>query len=93
MVFDGVPSEHLIGLDIEKPLIELGYELFQDRSTLKSQFEIADVFKGSLQESWVGLQRRGVDVIHCSAFFHLFTLDEQLVAAKHIATLVTRAEH
>ncbi|KAI1362329.1 hypothetical protein F5Y08DRAFT_312446 [Xylaria arbuscula] len=89
LVFDGVPSENLIGLDIEKPLVELGYELFLDRSTLKSQFVIADVFEGPLQASCGNIQSRGgIDVMHCSAFFHLFTLDQQLVAATHMATLM-----
>ncbi|KAK5635843.1 hypothetical protein RRF57_011556 [Xylaria bambusicola] len=88
LVYDGVPSEHLVGLDIEQPLIELGYELFLDRQKLKSQFTIADVFKGSRQEIWATLQGRGIDVLHCSAFFHLFPLEQQLEAAREIVSLM-----
>ncbi|KAI0196931.1 hypothetical protein F4808DRAFT_463830 [Astrocystis sublimbata] len=88
LVCDGVPSEHLVGLDIEAPLIELGYALFRDRKTLRSQFLIADVFKGASQETWAALQRRGVDVLHCSAFFHLFPLEQQLEAARELVALV-----
>ncbi|KAI1814028.1 hypothetical protein GGS20DRAFT_550275 [Poronia punctata] len=88
LVFDGVSSENLVGLDIEKPLMDLGYEFFLDRDTLKSRFLVADVFQGPVQKEWVELQERGVDVVHCSAFFHLFTLDQQIVAAEQIAGLV-----
>ena len=91
LALDGVPSEHLIGLDIEGALIEYGYDLFLDRTTLRSRFVVADVFKGKAQgEKWTSLEERGVDVMHCSAFFHLFTLDEQILAAKNIAKLVKK---
>ncbi|KAI3335625.1 hypothetical protein F4824DRAFT_510831 [Ustulina deusta] len=91
LVHDGVPSEHLVGLDIAQPLMELGYDLFLDRQTLKSQFVVCDVFQGSSGGGkWQDLEARGIDVLHCSAFFHLFTLDEQLAAAHNIASLVKK---
>ncbi|KAI2776633.1 hypothetical protein F4815DRAFT_334682 [Daldinia loculata] len=89
LVFDGVPSERLVGLDIERPLLELGYDLFLDRETLKSHFVIADVLEAQ-GKAWESLEERGFDVIHCSAVFHLFTLDQQITAAKHIARLVKK---
>ncbi|XDG07173.1 hypothetical protein ABKA04_006788 [Annulohypoxylon sp. FPYF3050] len=90
LVLDGVPSEHLTGLDIEKALTDLGYELFLDRKTIKSQFVVADVFKGATQgKVWTDLEN-GIDVLHCSAFFHLFPREEQLAAAKQIARLVKK---
>ncbi|KAI1094964.1 hypothetical protein F5B19DRAFT_393841 [Rostrohypoxylon terebratum] len=90
LVLDGVPSEHLIGLDIEKALMELGYDLFLDRKTIKAQFLVADVFKGATQgRVWTDLEN-GIDVLHCSAFFHLFPREEQLAAAKQIAGLVKK---
>ncbi|KAI9730786.1 MAG: hypothetical protein M1818_008066 [Claussenomyces sp. TS43310] len=89
LVADSIPSEQLIGLDIEAPLMELGYDLFQDQQTLKSKFIVADVFKGPEQgEPWTSLEQAKVDVIHCSAFFHLFPLPDQVRAAKNIARLV-----
>lgn len=91
LVQDGVPSERLIGLDIEGALMALGYDFFLDRATLRSRFVVADVFKGAaLGQLWADLQARGVDVLHCSAFFHLFTLEEQVKAAKQIAGLVKK---
>lgn len=69
----------------------LGYDFFLDRETLRSRFVIADVFKGAaLGQMWADLERRGVDVLHCSAFFHLFPLEEQVTAAKQIARLVKK---
>ncbi|KAI1346758.1 hypothetical protein F5Y01DRAFT_308064 [Xylaria sp. FL0043] len=79
LVFDGVPSDHLIGLDVAQPLIELGYDLF-----------LADVFQGSAQSGWAELEKRGIDVLHCSAFFHLFPLDQQLAAARQISKLLKK---
>lgn len=91
LVLDGVPSSQLIGLDIEGPLMDLGYNMFLDKDTLESKFVVADIFKGELQgESWTGLVERGADVIHCSAFFHLFPLEEQFEAAKSVAKLVKK---
>jgi len=89
LVADGVPSAQLIGLDIEGPLIELGYELFRDLDTLQSKFLVADIFAGATQGvAWTELEEKKADVIHCSAFFHLFPLRQQIEAAKNIARLV-----
>ncbi|KAI9830511.1 MAG: hypothetical protein M1819_005469 [Sarea resinae] len=89
LVADGVRSEQLIGLDIEASLMELGYDLFMDRETLKSRFLVADIFRGAEQgEPWTSLEQKKADIVHCSAFFHLFPLAEQLHVAKIIARLV-----
>ncbi|KAI3396955.1 hypothetical protein diail_11355 [Diaporthe ilicicola] len=93
LAYDGVPPENLTGVDIAGDLMELGYRLFCDRDTLRARFTVADVFAGDGDDGddhgvWAGLQARGADVVHCSAFFHLFTLAEQQTAARHIARLV-----
>lgn len=91
LVHDGIPSSQLIGLDIERPLMDLGYELFRDKETLESKFLVADIFKGESQgEPWTGLVATRADVVHCSAFFHLFPLKEQIEAAKIIAKVVNK---
>lgn len=87
LVLDGVPSSQLSGLDIEGPLMELGYSLFLDRSTLESKFQVVDLFSASGPE-WEGLEAQGADVLHCSAFFHLFPLADQKKAALNVARLV-----
>lgn len=69
--------------------MELGYEFFLDRETLKSKFLVADIFKGAEQgEPWTSLEKEKADIIHCSAFFHLFPLPDQIRAAKNVARLV-----
>lgn len=91
LVYDGVPSDRLTGLDVAGALMELGFEFFRDRETLRSEFVVADVFQGPGQgEVWTRLQERGVDVMHCSAFFHLFPLAEQVAAAKQLAGLIKK---
>lgn len=91
LVQDGIPSERLIGLDIEGPLMEHGYDLFLDRATLQSKFIVADVFKGAAQgKDWTDLEERGIDVLHCSALLHLFPLEKQIAAAKKIAKLMKK---
>lgn len=90
LVLDGVPSSQLIGLDIESPLIDLGYELFLDHGTLDSKFVVVDIFKGAQSAPWTELVARGADVVHCSAFFHLFPLPQQIDAAKIIAKVVKK---
>ncbi|KAI1807093.1 hypothetical protein F4811DRAFT_560093 [Daldinia bambusicola] len=87
LVLDGVRSERLEGLDIEKRLLDLGYELFLDRGTLKANFVISDILRGKGKE-WKDLMERGFDVIHCSAVFHLFTLDKEIAEAKNIARMM-----
>ncbi|KAI1479301.1 hypothetical protein F4774DRAFT_418889 [Daldinia eschscholtzii] len=89
LVFNGVPSERLVGLDIERGLLDLGYDLFLDWETLKSDFVISDILKAQGKE-WQSLEERGFDVIHCSAVFHLFTLEGQITAATNIARLVKK---
>lgn len=44
LVFDGVPSENLHGLDIEEGFIKLSYDLFRDHDTFKSRFLVEDMF-------------------------------------------------
>ena len=89
LVADGAPSSQLIGLDIESQLVELGFDFFLDRDTLRSKFLIADIFEGAAQKaSWTELEELKADVVHCSAFFHLFPLADQGRAAKKIAQLV-----
>ncbi|KAI0144852.1 hypothetical protein BJ166DRAFT_539204 [Pestalotiopsis sp. NC0098] len=89
LVLDGAPPQNLIGIDIAGALIEHGYELFLDRQ-LESRFGVIDVFKGPDQPMWAEIEERGVDVLHCSAFFHLFPLQDQVTAAKLITRLVKK---
>ena len=79
LAFDGVPSENIYGVDIEGSFIELGYELFLDKTKLNSKF---------LTQDFLDPQTRPlgepVDIVHASAFFHLFTWDDQIQIGKRL---------
>jgi len=49
LVSAGVPADQIYGLDVTDGFIDLGYELFNDRASLKSRFIIADAVKSSRQ--------------------------------------------
>ncbi|KAM0814405.1 hypothetical protein AB5N19_00195 [Seiridium cardinale] len=57
LFLDGVPSQRLTGLDVAGPLMNLGYDLFLDLSTLQSRFVVADVFKGPNQGQIAGAKQ------------------------------------
>lgn len=84
LVADGIPSDRTYGLDIERPLIDAGFDLFQDRGKLKSTFIVADVYDP--EADWHSLEST-IDVIHASAFFHLFPWPEQVQAGCVLARL------
>ena len=47
LVLDGVPSKRLYGIDVEPKFFELGYDLFLDRNTLRSDFLAENVLDAS----------------------------------------------
>ena len=85
LVHDGAPSETLAACDINSYFLELGYELFLDRDTLKTPMIKADIFEagGTLSE----LEEK-LDYVHVSLFLHLFTWDRQVEACKRIVKLL-----
>ncbi|KAK0271683.1 hypothetical protein LTR54_006729 [Friedmanniomyces endolithicus] len=89
LVADGVPSSQCYGADLRLEFLDLGYELFNDRSTLKSKFIAADIFdEGSALRELDGR----VDIVDASSFFHLFTLAEQKHVARRVLALLKPRE-
>ncbi|CAI6332386.1 unnamed protein product [Periconia digitata] len=84
LVFDGAPSENTYGADLEPEFLEMGYKLFLDKSTLKTSFLTADLFdpKSSLRQ----LDGQ-IDIVHASAFLHLFDYDSCVKAVHRIVLL------
>ena len=78
LVADGAPSENIYGLDIERPLMDLGFDLFLDREKLKSTFMLGDVYEHNTD--WSLLEGK-MDIINASAFFHLYPLPKQVEAS------------
>ena len=86
LVHDGAPAENLIGLDLESDYINLGFELFNDRETLRSTF-LAQDFAEDTPEL-VSLAKK-VKVINSGYFMHLWTWEKQLGAAKRMIQLLS----
>jgi SAM-dependent methyltransferase len=84
LVFDGAPSENTVGSDLRKDFMEIGYNLFLDKSTLKTRFIGADIFD---TESELTQLAGKVDIIHTAFFFHLFNLEGQTQAVRRVLTL------
>lgn len=77
MVYDGAPSASTYGVDIEPEFISLGYELFKDEDKLKSTFLVGDIFDLDLASI-----RGQIDIVLVSAFFHLFSWEQQVVVVR-----------
>ena len=77
LVADGAPSENIYGLDIEGPLIDLGFDLFVDCEELRATFIVGDVYDSDTD--WSALEAK-IDMINASAFFHLYLLLKQIEA-------------
>ena len=85
MVYDGAPSDRLYGCDLEYGFIDLGYELFADRDTLRTHFFTANILEenGSLNN-----KEGKFDFIYIGSFLHLFSREDQTAACKRIAKLL-----
>ncbi|KAJ5088007.1 hypothetical protein N7456_011623 [Penicillium angulare] len=86
LILDGAPAEYLVGLDIEPAYIDLGYELFKDRSSLQSRFIVQDLFQDTPEMSTLIGKFR---VIKCGYSMHLWNYARQLDAAKRIIQLAS----
>ncbi|KAI9704017.1 MAG: hypothetical protein M1820_005638 [Bogoriella megaspora] len=86
LVHSGVDSSQLYGTDLRQDFMDMGYELFLDRETLKSKF----IASNMLDESATSLNELDgqIDIIHASLFFHLFTWDQQVVILKRCVKLL-----
>lgn len=85
LVADGVDSSKCYGSDLRLDFIEIGYEMFRDKDTLKTKFIAADIFDADSSLKELG---GTVDIIGASSFFHLFNWDEQKTIALRVAKLL-----
>ena len=70
MVHDGAPSENHYACDLKPEFLDLGYELFKDKETLKADSFGADVSQpgGTLDEI-----EGKMDVIYAASFLQTFS--------------------
>src|SRR5271155_4081046 len=86
LVSDGVPSENIYGLELERGFVDLGFELFRDRATLKTKFIINDFLKPSPEvESLKGK----INIIHAGLFLHLWDWEGQVNATKRLVEILS----
>jgi phospholipid N-methyltransferase len=84
LVYDGVPSENLAGIELEAGFIDLGYEMFRDRDTLKSKFVVGSILDDHAVKELEGQ----FDVVQLGMILHLFTWEEQVRAFEHAIRLL-----
>jgi hypothetical protein len=85
LAFHGADTTRLYGSDLQAEFIELGYDLFRDRDTLKATFTTGDMLDPADQ----GLAKLDgkITMIHAQSFFHLFSREEQLRVAERMVRL------
>lgn len=84
LVFDGAPSDNLIGVDLHAGFHELGYDLFGDRDTLKARFQAQSIF----DEDFLPDLEGKIDIIYMGAFLHLFDPDRQKIIMGKVSKLL-----
>ncbi|KAK0612113.1 methyltransferase domain-containing protein [Immersiella caudata] len=75
LVFDGIPGESLVGVELQQGFIDLGFELFRDQDFLKAKFLLGDVMKDGAP--WDELYGK-FDIVHFGMFLHMWTYEEQI---------------
>ena len=86
LTVDGAPSENLYGADLQQGFIDVGYQLFRDKETLKAHLFVANIFD-SANSPLASLQRK-LDFVWVGSFLHLFNYEDQHYAIKKIMGLV-----
>ncbi|ORY13132.1 hypothetical protein BCR34DRAFT_623932 [Clohesyomyces aquaticus] len=85
LVFDGAPSENTFGSDLQQGFLDIGYDLFLDKLTLKTTFIAANIFA---EDSDLEQLDGKIDIAHAASFFHLFNREEQIQVAKRLVTIL-----
>ncbi|KAJ5389551.1 uncharacterized protein N7496_000619 [Penicillium cataractarum] len=86
LVFDGVPSENLYASDLRRDFFSISFDLFNDHTTLKTQFVESDIFDPTSQ---LVQQLTGkMDIVNAASFFHLFAWDQQVAAVRQVIALL-----
>ena len=92
LVADGAPGENLYGADLRLEYLDLGYDLFQDRESLKAHFLEGDIFEeDNTAEGGKELSKLDgkVDIIYAQYFLHLWDWEEQVRAGTRMVRLMT----
>lgn len=85
LVHDGAPSGNTYASDVKKDFWDFGYDMFLDKSTLRTTFLEADIFDADSQLKELDGK---INVINAASFFHLFDWDSQIKAARRVVQLL-----
>ena len=80
-------SSQLVGIDIEERFMELGYDLFLDRSKFAGQFFAVDLLNVADEEKLKEI-KESLDIIYISSFLHLFPYGSQYSACVKLSSLL-----
>lgn len=83
---DGAPSSNTYGTDLKPEFMDIGYDLFLDKDSLKTTFISADIFDESDASGLKAVEGK-IDIIHTAFFFHLFDLAGQTQAVRRVVKL------
>ncbi|KAL7621800.1 hypothetical protein AAE478_007299 [Parahypoxylon ruwenzoriense] len=87
LAFDGVDSTRLYGTDLEPRFLDAGYDLFKDRDRFGATFVAGDMLRhdgtDDRDEELEALDGK-MSIIHATSFFHLFTWENQVRAARRM---------
>ncbi|KAK3325921.1 hypothetical protein B0H66DRAFT_616655 [Apodospora peruviana] len=75
LVFDGAPAENLVGLELRQGYINLGYDLFRDRSKLGAKMLQGDFVNDSLDDKEIWGR---FDIVNFSMVLHVFSWEDQV---------------
>ena len=81
LAYDGVPTENLYACDLEQEFLDLGYDLFRDKSTMKAHFFTANAIG---EDAELDKLQGKIDFVYAASFLHLFAWDDQLEICKRI---------
>lgn len=86
LIAEGISSERLYGTDLQSQFLDIGYELFHDKSKNKGTYIAGDMLQED--DPRLGILHGRIDIIYASAFFHLFERDGQLKIAKQMVNFL-----
>lgn len=76
LALDGAPTDNMYGFDVHKGLIDVGYDLFQDRDTFKG-----DLFRHDFldkEDHALDHCRQKMDIILAAKFVHIWDHEHQI---------------
>lgn len=81
----GIAASQLTGIDLNQIMIDLGYEMFNDRDTFRGNFQVGDMLTLSTSHPHlIG----SFDVVHAACALHLFDYETQKVACENAVKLL-----